>query len=429
MRAGDVIELSVERIDLDAAGLARAGTTTVSVPALFAGERARVRIEHVSKASPRAHGRVLERVSSLPARRAAPCPQHPDNGGKCNGCGLMALEDEAQREQKRGMLAGLGLEVGALIAPGPSLGYRFSSKRVVFGRPGSVRLGSYERGTHTGADMRGCLVEHPRIAAAADELADQATRLGIEPYDEKRHEGDLRYVWLKTDGRRVLVTLVTRTEDSRAARELPSVLRLADGVAHSVHRDADNALRGTAARVLSGAGSLTVELAGVATDVLPLGFLQPNPRAIEHAYRLLAGAPPGRLALDLYAGSGTTTALLRERFERVVACESYPESARALGVEPEPVERFLERWRERPDLAVANPPRKGLGEAVCAGLIVLAAPRLHVMSCGPEGLARDLARLCAGGYRVERLVAVDALPQTPHVELVALLVRGSPSTD
>jgi tRNA/tmRNA/rRNA uracil-C5-methylase (TrmA/RlmC/RlmD family) len=46
------------------------------------------------------------------------------------------------------------------------------------------------------------------------------------------------------------------------------------------------------------------------------------------------------------------------------------------------------------------------------------------MSCGPEGLARDLAALDAS-YRVIGVRAFDTLPQTPHVEVVAWLERRS----
>ena len=45
------------------------------------------------------------------------------------------------------------------------------------------------------------------------------------------------------------------------------------------------------------------------------------------------------------------------------------------------------------------------------------------MACGPAGLAKDIAAL-AQGYRLESLRAYDTLPQTPHVELIAKLVRA-----
>ncbi len=119
-----------------------------------------------------------------------------------------------------------------------------------------------------------------------------------------------------------------------------------------------------------------------------------------------------------------TTRLLAERFDEVEPCESYPESAAALGVAPMRVEEFLRGREGVPDLVLANPPRRGLGAAVVDALVALGTPRLHLMSCGPVGLRRDLDQLTAGGYALRSLTAFDTLPQTPHVELVARLTRA-----
>jgi 23S rRNA (uracil1939-C5)-methyltransferase len=167
----------------------------------------------------------------------------------------------------------------------------------------------------------------------------------------------------------------------------------------------------------------------------PLGFLQPNPVVAAIAYRDLINSPEpsepsgfgrGDLAFDLYAGAGVTTRLLRERFEQVIPCESYPESATRLGVEPQTVEDFTRAWldagRPTPALIVANPPRAGLGESVCAALRELAAPRVHLMSCSPQTLAADLERL-APDYELVALRGYDTLPHTAHLELVAWLSR------
>ncbi|HHV43398.1 MAG TPA: 23S rRNA (uracil(1939)-C(5))-methyltransferase RlmD, partial [Firmicutes bacterium] len=50
-------------------------------------------------------------------------------------------------------------------------------------------------------------------------------------------------------------------------------------------------------------------------------------------------------------------------------------------------------------------------------------PHLIYVSCNPASLARDLASLCQGGYRVQTVVPVDMFPQTCHVESVVLLSK------
>jgi 23S rRNA (uracil1939-C5)-methyltransferase len=116
---------------------------------------------------------------------------------------------------------------------------------------------------------------------------------------------------------------------------------------------------------------------------------------------------------------------LKRRYTEVMACEAYPESAAALGIAPQTAEGFLTTALERaltPELIIANPPRAGLGPLVCGLLVQMAANapfRLHVMSCEPRAMARDLAAL--GGWSVESATAYDTLPQTAHVEIVMRL--------
>ena len=77
---------------------------------------------------------------------------------------------------------------------------------------------------------------------------------------------------------------------------------------------------------------------------------------------------------------------------------------------------------ERFDLVVLDPPREG-AKAVVGRLPALGAARIVYVSCDPMTLARDLRPLVGGGYRLMRATPVDLLPQSYHVETVAVLDR------
>ncbi len=395
---------------------------------LTPGETARVRVDHVARQRRRLFGTVEAHLEPAPGRRTPPCPHHP----VCSGCPLMGVDLATQRQAKATTLRHVyGLAADGVEGDEREWGYRYSSKRVAGGEPGALVLGSFRRGSHEIADMTGCLVDHPDLARAADEIAAAGSRLGIEPYDEATERGDLRYVWLRTDGRgTVIVTLVTATPHSRAAWELARELSVPAGVAWALALGAGNNMRGIALRPLWGRQHLHVPETGQVVG--PMGFLQPNPPVAARAQRAVVGMPAGgvvrgRLAFDLYAGSGATTRLLAEHFDRVEACEADAEHAAVLGVEPTTAEAFLAAALargHRPHLVVANPPRAGLGPAVCEALLRLRPPRIHLMSCDPRSLARDLECL-APGYRCLAVRAFDTLPQTPHVEVVAWLVAHS----
>jgi 23S rRNA (uracil1939-C5)-methyltransferase len=77
----------------------------------------------------------------------------------------------------------------------------------------------------------------------------------------------------------------------------------------------------------------------------------------------------------------------------------------------------------RPQVIVADPPRKGMDPAVIEAILASGAPRLIYVSCDPATLARDVKLLTQGGYRLEQAQPVDMFPQTAHVECVCLLTR------
>ncbi|MBW2588538.1 MAG: class I SAM-dependent RNA methyltransferase, partial [Deltaproteobacteria bacterium] len=314
----------------------------------FPGERVVARIDHVGKHATFATAMEVER--GRPSRRVPPCLRHIDlKDGRCTGCALMALGESDQRTLLREMmLAQHGLEVGEVVAAPQSLGYRWSAKRIAYGGPGKLRLGSFMRGTNRPADMKGCLVDHPLIAAAADELAEAARDLGIAAHDEERKRLGLRAVWLRTNGTQVLATLVTSEADEVELVRLSARLTLCDGVACSFHRGGGNVLRGAEATVLRGVEALDVN----GTRIGPLGFLQPNPEVAEQMYDDLVDGIGGGRIFDLYAGSGATTRRLQALACEVVPCESHPEGASSLGIEAETAEDFLARQSDRPDAVV-----------------------------------------------------------------------------
>jgi 23S rRNA (uracil1939-C5)-methyltransferase len=438
MKPGDTITVMAEGLSRHGDGVGTVEGVEVHAAGLLPGETGDVTLDYVSRQRPRAHGAVVHRRSTHPGRREPPCENH----GRCNGCPAMDMALEHQRQLKQLELEEqYGLKVDRLVAPdGDGLGYRWSSKRVFAGERGEIVLGSYMRGTHNVADMSGCLVDHPDIVAACDELLEVCNALGAEPYDEIDEYGDLRYAWFKTDGQgQVLLTIVTAEPQCAVVGAIAERLRIPVGVAWGVNSRRGNDMRGTTVRPLRGRQLLCIDFGGAEVHVGPLGFLQPNPRAAALAYRDLVRVPAGglvhgRVALDLYAGAGVTTSFLRRHFQQVLASESYPDSARGLGIAPELVEDFLARFLADPrgrhrsvDLVVANPPRGGMGPTVCDQLNRLEAPRLHVMSCGPASLTEDLRRLTGpdGAYRMMGARAFDTLPQTSHIEVVVWLVgRG-----
>lgn len=74
-----------------------------------------------------------------------------------------------------------------------------------------------------------------------------------------------------------------------------------------------------------------------------------------------------------------------------------------------------------PDLVLVNPPRRGIGKALCDYLSRMAPGYILYSSCNPESMAQDIARLA--DYRVTRVQLFDMFPHTAHFEVLSLLTR------
>lgn len=139
--------------------------------------------------------------------------------------------------------------------------------------------------------------------------------------------------------------------------------------------------------------------------------------------------------LDLFCGSGNIALALLQRGMFVHGVEINPTAIelarhavqqnkleRLASFTAEPVHQFL-AWLDT-DLAhyhaaVVDPPRKGMSECVEA-LLEHGPPVVAYISCDPNSMARDLARLQAR-YQVVQVMGFDFFPQTYHVETLVLL--------
>ena len=73
------------------------------------------------------------------------------------------------------------------------------------------------------------------------------------------------------------------------------------------------------------------------------------------------------------------------------------------------------------DAIVVNPPRRGLGPELCAGIEGSGADVLIYSSCNVETLAADLARLPS--FEPLEAQLLDLFPHTAHFETLLLLKR------
>jgi len=163
-------------------------------------------------------------------------------------------------------------------------------------------------------------------------------------------------------------------------------------------------------------------------------------QALDRAEQWLAPQAGDRV-LDLYAGTGSSLrrwtargahALGVELSGEAVDCarENAPAALLLRGRCSERVPQMRD-WLAATapggaTLLYANPPRTGLELELRAWIAAEARPaRIAYLSCSAGTLRRDLQGLATAGWRVASLEPYDFLPQTLHVETLALLERAA----
>ena len=363
--------------------------------------------------------------------------------GVCGGCQYQHASYPAQLALKREvlgeLLAGLGTLPEIQTHAAEPWGYRNRIRLRV--EAGAV--GYNLRGSNDFLPIRMCPIAAPLLWRAAETLLQAVA------------EDPLSRRWMASVSEVELFCLADETrlqaqfflQDSEPAHGDPgSFARFCEGLRVRMPElagagaELDPELSRRARRAWEGAAwgasGLAYPVAGRSYWVGRGAFFQVNRFLVDKLVELACAGQQGALAWDLFAGVGLFTRALAESFARVVAVEGAEAAAAALAVASKggklfdavraPTLDFLrgrERQRERPELIVLDPPRAGLG-AEGAGVLARIGPaRIVYVSCDPTTLARDLAVLVRGGYRVGSVDLIDLFPQTYHIESVIRLTR------
>jgi 23S rRNA (uracil1939-C5)-methyltransferase len=378
------------------------------------------------------------------------CPHFP----ACVGCAFVGTAYGEQLRRKDTLVRTAlahhpqlnAVAVEPIVGSPRAFGYRNQAKLVVRRTRGELLLGVYQPGTHRVVDISNCPVHHPIIAVVLRAVRAAIERRDISIYDESQATGWLRYVVVRASlaQKTAQIILVVRERNPRLERVLAQTLQRARYVRSVVVN-----VNATPGNVILGKGfvAMTQETALI-ERVGPLrlkshagAFLQANIQAARRLYdRVLAWADlgPDETAVDLYAGVGAISFYLGSRAHRVygieeseIAVRDAKENIRLNGFHN--VRFFAGRTADvLPSLAnelgdinlvTLNPPRKGADDATRAAIVACAPRRVVYVSCDAGTLARDLAWFADHGYQTERVQPFDLLPQTEHVECVALLRR------
>ncbi|EOI5722275.1 23S rRNA (uracil(747)-C(5))-methyltransferase RlmC [Cronobacter dublinensis] len=368
------------------------------------------------------------------------------DAGRCRSCQWIEQPLDTQLADKmtdlRALLA--ELPVGDWCAPvsGPKQAFRNKAKMVVSGSVEKPLLGMLHR-DGTPVDLTECPLYPASFYAVFAALKPFIARAGLTPYNVARKRGELKYLLLTEstlDGGlmlRFVLRSTTKLEALRAAlpallAQLPQLTVVTANIqpVHMAIMEGDEEIW------LTEQQALAENFNGVPLWIRPQSFFQTNPTvasALYAAARDWVRALPVHHMWDLFCGVGGFGLHCATPEMTLTGIEIAPEaiasasaSAQQLGLcnvhfQALDSTDFATGQQAVPDLVLVNPPRRGIGEALCDYLSRMAPQYIIYSSCNARTMAKDIRQL--PGYRIARVQLFDMFPHTAHYEVLTLLVR------
>lgn len=367
------------------------------------------------------------------------------DAGRCRSCQWLDKPYSLQLDDKQSQLAQL-LAAHAVADWRPPVssaqqGFRNKAKMVVSGSVERPVLGIVNRDGEA-VDLCACPLYPDTFAPVFDRLKPFIARAGLTPYDVARQRGELKFILLteSTSGEMMLRFVLRSTRKLAQLRAaLPALqqplpqLKVISANIQPVHMAI---MEGEREIWLTEQRALAENFNGVPLWIRPQSFFQTNPVVAAGLYataRDWVRALPVQHMWDLFCGVGGFGLHCATPEMKLTGIEIAPEaiasatqSAAMLGLRDVHFQaldstQFATGQQATPDLVVVNPPRRGIGSALCDYLNQMAPPYILYSSCNAQSMAKDIQQL--PDYQATRVQLFDMFPHTAHYEVLTLLVR------
>jgi len=478
---GDVLTVEITDMGINGEGIGKVEGYTLFVKDAVAGDKVRVSIMKAKKGYAYAH--LDEVLVPSPDRVAPVCPV----AKACGGCQLQALSYKAQLTLKQNKVRNDLIRIGGfeegyvdsilkpIIGMDGDCPARYRGKAqfpVGRNREGRVVTGFYAGHSHNIVPVEDCVIGAEEYADIIKIISDHMKNYDIAPYDESTGTGLVRHILIRKGYKtgEIMVCLVLNRGDGTNGIFITSQDVLIEklratgnvtSVSVNLNRANTNVIMGDVTKTIWGSDMIhdIIEPTGTAGDdkgiiygISPKSFYQVNPVQTDRLYSLAlkyAALTGKETVWDLYCGIGTISLFLARHSGHVYGVEIVPEAiedakrnaadngidnvtffagkAEDIMISDPDDQSDAEPGRihikDRPDVIVVDPPRKGCDAALIETMLKAAPGRIVYVSCDPATLARDLKTICDGGYELKEATPCDLFPHTVHCEVACEIVR------
>ncbi len=437
----EVIELMIDDLTVDGAGVGRYEGFAVFVPRALPGETVSAKIIKVTKSY--AVGKLIEILHQSKGRVQPFC----DVFEACGGCTLQHLSYDQQLAFKARhikecfkRIGGLEIDLPEVVAAENTRDYRNKASFPVAPVNGNAEAGFFAPHSHRLVACD-CPIQKQAINDAKNTVIKWANENKIAPYDEKSHKGMLRHIVARqSSGGELMTGIVLR--DWTNTKALDDFMHpSAKSVLINKNEKKHNAILGSQSRTILGESFISEYYDGLQFRAGLTSFLQVNHEQSDKLYHIAldyAQITKNDTVFDLFCGIGTISLLAARKAKTVLgieyvqeAVDNAKENAQLNNINNAyflagdaglMIDAGIQQYGQ-PDIVILDPPRKGCDSSLIKKITRVSPKRIVYVSCNPSTLARDAALFIKQGYKVDQVTGIDMFPHTMHVESVVLMSR------
>ena len=372
--------------------------------------------------------------------------------GLCGGCDYQDIDYKeqlkAKEERLKEIFSHLRVKEMAAMVPSPEIfHYRNKMEYAVSGEGQDILIGLRQKKRfYRIVDLEECRIFSDTVAEVFAKFKYWIKKNNIEPYQLRRHSGNIRYVAMRHSkyyNEMMIIAVLAKEEGSidSLALDLKNIK-----IIKSFYTCVNDGLADVSVtdrlKLIFGESHIKEKINEIEYLISANSFFQTNPYCCGRLYGIIRDETKGfgGQALDMCCGAGGITLQIADNFDKVIGVDNHEQNIKdALlnaGINKkdnvefvlDDAQNFLlnsagEKGMEKFSTLILDPPRAGLSKKIKESICEKGAENVVYVSCNPANLALDL-KILTGAYTIEKIIPVDMFPHTRHAEIVAILKRN-----
>ncbi len=441
--------LEITDIGVHGEGIGKVDGFAVFVEGACIGDKIKIKMLKVKKNY--GYGKIESIIKPSEFRTEPICPSF----GKCGGCSLQHMDYKKQLEFKTKKVKDTIERIGGIENPNVldikgmdnPLFYRNKAQYPVGQNEDNVVIGFYAKRSHRIIETPKCYIQNKDTNEIVKCFKEFMLENNIPPYDEQKHKGIVRHLIIRTSKKTGNIMVVVVVNSNGIAYENKLIEKLLNqnenikSIVININKKRTNTVLGNKNKSVFGNDFITDYIGKLKFQVSPLSFFQVNPIQTEVLYNTainFAELTGEETVIDAYCGIGTISLFLAKKAKFVygieVVADAVKDAVKNADINGIFNVEFIEGKSEsiipklhnegiKADCIVLDPPRKGCDELIIDTIINMTPKKIVYVSCDCATLARDIKRLCKGGYTFVKAQPVDMFCMTEHVETVVLMSK------